>query len=352
MDDLFRFSALAHRVDTLLFDSFCLCVPGRPRESEPARSLPVYTGPELRPASDTFGVSAGAPLPRVLPLKPEGYASQPPPYYPSRSTSLEVKPLRLVRASRKRRPPPRKQSPPPPPSYYETYSHTLHQTFTTLSFETVGPPPPYHETMSSQPMIPKVGTATAPQPPATGPRPLGAGNGSPPRNADNVLADLRRQLDDSASDMGSSVDSRGRRRRRNNKQLATTGGIKTGPVLPRLAETKPVRLQLGLNLDVEVELKARLQGDVSLTLLVEKKKAARESTELKPNMAGEVSVEELFFMRLGTLRLRQHWLAREVSASLTASVMLAIGVAGFLLGFVSSRLIDSWWYSGAVIIRG
>jgi adenine/guanine phosphoribosyltransferase-like PRPP-binding protein len=27
-----------------------------------------------------------------------------------------------------------------------------------------------------------------------------------------------------------------------------------------------VRLQLGLNLDVEVELKARLQGDVSLTL--------------------------------------------------------------------------------------
>ena len=42
----------------------------------------------------------------------------------------------------------------------------------------------------------------------------------------------------------------------------------SGPaVMPRLAETKPVRLQLGLNLDVEVELKARLQGDVSLTLL-------------------------------------------------------------------------------------
>ena len=34
-----------------------------------------------------------------------------------------------------------------------------------------------------------------------------------------------------------------------------------------LLETKPVRLQLGLNLDVELELKARLQGDVSLTLL-------------------------------------------------------------------------------------
>ncbi len=68
----------------------------------------------------------------------------------------------------------------------------------------------------------------------------------------------------------SSVDSRGnrRRRRRNRNQLAAQGGGLTGPaIMPRLAETKPVRLQLGLNLDVEVELKARLQGDVSLTLL-------------------------------------------------------------------------------------
>ena len=38
-------------------------------------------------------------------------------------------------------------------------------------------------------------------------------------------------------------------------------------MIPRMAETKPVRLQLGLNLDVELELKARLQGDISLTLL-------------------------------------------------------------------------------------
>lgn len=222
-------------MDNLLFNSFCLCVPSfpvsRPRESDPAnapRELPAYSGPDLsRPPSDAFGVSAGAPLPRVLPLKPEGYAVNPPPYYPGRSTSLEVKPLRLVRASRKRKPS-RKPSP-PPPSYYETCSHTLYQSTTTLSIEPAGPPPTYLETMSTQPMMPK--------------------------------------LDDSASDMGSSVDSRGRRRRRNNKQLATTGGIKTGPVLPRLAETKPVRLQLGLNLDVEVELKARIQGDVSLTLL-------------------------------------------------------------------------------------
>ncbi|KAK4457619.1 hypothetical protein QBC42DRAFT_188083 [Cladorrhinum samala] len=87
------------------------------------------------------------------------------------------------------------------------------------------------------------------------------------------------KLDDSASEV-SSVDSRGgRRRRRNNankqqqQQLAQAGGRGQGQglsepaVLPRLADTKPVRLQLGLNLDVEVELKARLQGDVSLTLL-------------------------------------------------------------------------------------
>lgn len=259
-------------MDNLLFDSFCLCVPSfpvsRPRESDPAnapRDLPAYSGPDLsRPPSDAFGVSAGAPLPRVLPLKSEGYAAHPPPYYPGRSTSLEVKPLRLVRASRKRKPS-RKPSP-PPPSYYETCSHTLYQSTTTLSIEPAGPPPTYLETMSTQPMMPKVGPAVAP--PAAAPRPLGPGaGGNPPRTADNVMADLRRQLDDSASDMGSSVDSRGRRRRRNNKQLATTGGIKTGPVLPRLAETKPVRLQLGLNLDVEVELKARIQGDVSLTLL-------------------------------------------------------------------------------------
>ncbi|KAJ4295873.1 hypothetical protein N0V88_004575 [Collariella sp. IMI 366227] len=77
------------------------------------------------------------------------------------------------------------------------------------------------------------------------------------------------KLDDSASDV-SSIDSRGgrrRRSRRNNKQLAQAGGSGGPAVISRLADTKPVRLQLGLNLDVEVELKARLQGDVSLTLL-------------------------------------------------------------------------------------
>lgn len=216
-------------MDNPILDSFCLCIPSfpssRPRESEPAlRELPTYSGPAL--PDQPYGVSAGTCLPRVLPLKPSGYTVQPPPYYPSRTNSLEVKPLRLVRASRKRRPPKR---PPPPPSYQESYSHTLYKSVTTLSFESPDPPPPYFEKMATQNIMPK--------------------------------------LDDSASEV-SSVDSQGRRRRRrNNKQLATRDGIKTGAVLPRLAETKPVRLQLGLNLDVEVELKARLQGDVSLTLL-------------------------------------------------------------------------------------
>lgn len=85
----------------------------------------------------------------------------------------------------------------------------------------------------------------------------------------------RPQLSDNSSD-ASSIDSRGnrRRRRRNNNshnkalaQKGPVGGLTNPAVLPRLAETKPVRLQLGLNLDVELELKARLQGDVSLTLL-------------------------------------------------------------------------------------
>ncbi|KAK4673421.1 LOW QUALITY PROTEIN: hypothetical protein QC763_111865 [Podospora pseudopauciseta] len=135
------------------------------------------------------------------------------------------------------------------------------------------------------------------------------------------------KLDDSASD-ASSVDSRGRRRRRNNKQLAQAGGLSNPAVLPRLADTKPVRLQLGLNLDVEVELKARLQGDVSLTLLVEEKPTARpkESVELVPDLFGVVygyssshegkvkeERKEMFYMRIGQMSFRQNWVERELA---------------------------------------
>ncbi|KAH7635079.1 hypothetical protein B0T09DRAFT_316924 [Sordaria sp. MPI-SDFR-AT-0083] len=136
------------------------------------------------------------------------------------------------------------------------------------------------------------------------------------------------QLDDTNSD-GSSVDSRGRRRRRNKGALQKQGGL-TGPqILPRLADTKPVRLQLGLNLDVEVELKARLQGDVSLTLLVEKKQQPRpqSSTQLHLNsFTRSVTVNEIFHLRLGTLRLRQRWLDQELGVMVMVMVMaMAVG---------------------------
>lgn len=278
-------------MDHLLFGSFCVCFPSFPdsrswESNNPAapRDLPDYSGPVL--SEKAFEVTVGAALPRVLPLKPETYPVQPPPYYPgghkpsnstsstsstSKSSSLEVKPLRLVRASRKRRASSKSaSSSPPPPAYVESYSHDYFQSVTTLSIESLRPaPPPYTEKMAvPNPSMPKVGTMNSP-PSGPGARPFGPSpsSSSASQSKDDILADLRRQLDDSASDLASSVDSRGRRRRRNNKQLATSGGIKTGAVLPRLAETKPVRLQLGLNLDVEVELKARLQGDVSLTLL-------------------------------------------------------------------------------------
>lgn len=77
---------------------------------------------------------------------------------------------------------------------------------------------------------------------------------------------------------------------------------------------------------------------------IEKKQGQRDSTELKPDRAGEVSVEELFFMRLGTLKFRQNWLDREVSPSLTRAVMFGIGLVGFLSGFVACRLLDSLTY--------
>ncbi|KAJ4406311.1 hypothetical protein N0V85_004540 [Neurospora sp. IMI 360204] len=112
---------------------------------------------------------------------------------------------------------------------------------------------------STNPTMPKVSNLP--------PVPAGARSGYLSPTKEEMLTDLRRQLDETNSDGISSVDSRGRRRRRNKGAVQKQGGINGPQILPRLADTKPVRLQLGLNLDVEVELKARLQGDVSLTLL-------------------------------------------------------------------------------------
>jgi hypothetical protein len=256
-------------VDQTLLRSLCFCFPNsRSRESNRGvendnnspenftteRSLPEYTGPEL--SEKTFEVQTTFAAPRYFPPLTNSEL-QPPPYYPAdgkprKPNPLQPKPLRLVRAAKKQK----------PPVLFEAYQRELYQSLTTLSFDTsTSPPPPYDDdTMASNPALPKVLNA----PPNGPPRPYGSG---PSQSKDELLADLRRQLDDSASDVGSSVDSRGRRRRRNNKALAAAGGLSQPAVLPRLAETKPVRLQLGLNLDVELELKARLQGDVSLTLL-------------------------------------------------------------------------------------
>ncbi|TDZ65878.1 Transcriptional regulator of form adherence 6 [Colletotrichum trifolii] len=112
----------------------------------------------------------------------------------------------------------------------------------------------------------------------------------PGQTEEELLAEFRRSqqqqqqpppvVDDSTSSVGassSSSDGRRRRRRNRNKQVAKPSGSGSGsnlsgtlgppPVAPRIADSKPVRLQLGLNLDVDLELKARLQGDVCLTLL-------------------------------------------------------------------------------------
>lgn len=49
---------------------------------------------------------------------------------------------------------------------------------------------------------------------------------------------------------------------------------------------------------------------------------------------------ELFHMHVGTLSLRQKWAEREVSPSLTAVVVCAIALAGFLAGVLATRAWD------------
>ena len=266
--------------------SFFCCFPSFPNSrsresfvdySQSSRDLPAYTGPDLDTEKSLDFVAqlrqqqAVAAAPRYLAVNNLAYsppAFEPPPYYPApvgqEKTLLsspllpKAKPFRLASSLRKRK----------PPVYVSQSSHTVYQSVTYLTFDQHSYPhldlEKQEDIMASNPVMPKVTTALP-----SGPRPVGAGGAGvgSPSSKDDILADLRRQLDDSASSMGSSIDSRGRRRRRNNKALAKNGGLQQPALLPRLADIKPVRLQLGLNLDVEVELKARLQGDVSLTLL-------------------------------------------------------------------------------------
>lgn len=69
---------------------------------------------------------------------------------------------------------------------------------------------------------------------------------------------------------------------------------------------------------------------------VEKKMTPRKSTELRPSLAGVVEVAELFYLRIGTLRLTRRWVDREVSPSLTAAAMIGIAAGGFLVGVSAS----------------
>ncbi|RNJ61236.1 hypothetical protein D7B24_000089 [Verticillium nonalfalfae] len=400
-----RFPSFSHLiassagVDQSLLGSLCFCFPVLPvtpdqtnNDGPVDRTLPDYTGPELSektfelqavsgspppPPSQRQQQTASAPrsVPRSVPTA-GSYLVQPPPYYPATGKPAkgfhpppsvpQPKPLRLVRLSRKRK----------PPVLYESSSKTFIQSLTTLTFSQpktpLSPPPSYHDDAdrgnvqahhltlrkrptpnmaSVNPTMPKVSTSSPPLPPS-GLFQAGAGGGGRPAASSkaDLLADLRRQLDDSASDAASSVDSRGRRRRRsrnNNKALAAKGqaGLQGPGIMPRLAETKPVRLQLGLNLDVELELKARLQGDVSLTLLVESKTPKkRSSTELgMPAQGSAVDVHEMFFMRIGVLRLRRRWidgLGHDVSglgAKGTTSVVAVVLGVGFAVGFLAGR---------------
>ncbi|KAK4242378.1 hypothetical protein C8A03DRAFT_11431, partial [Achaetomium macrosporum] len=358
--------------------------PSRPRAST-SRNLPPYrppdphrrqnSAPSLRPRilpvihANAISVVAPALSHRRQPTPPKSTTSTTDTSAtrsrPSRTvftSAAKARPLRLVEETltrnRKRR----------APVFYAQSSHSVVQSLTyitihhhhrhprpcqELSHSPSAAAPAPANMATTNPIMPKV-APPLPSLPGTAVRQSGTtGSGGGEVDKDRLLADLRRQLDDSASDV-SSVDSRGGRRRRsrsrrnNNKQLAQTGtgtgGGLAGPtVLPRLAETKPVRLQLGLNLDVEVELKARLQGDVSLTLLVEEKPSARPSSsaELRPNARGAVDeYAELFYMRLGRFSLRRRWIDREVSPSLTAAVALLIALGGFVLGFVAAKVLD------------
>lgn len=47
--------------------------------------------------------------------------------------------------------------------------------------------------------------------------------------------------------------------------------------------------------------------------------------------------DEIFFMRIGVLRLRQRWVGREVSPSLTAAVAAVLVGGGFVLGGLVGR---------------
>ena len=77
---------------------------------------------------------------------------------------------------------------------------------------------------------------------------------------------------------------------------------------------------------------------------VEKKTTKRMSTELKPDFHGVVERAEMFYMRIGSFRLRQRWIDREISQSLTATAAFSIAVGGFVVGFLTCKWLEASSY--------
>jgi len=93
---------------------------------------------------------------------------------------------------------------------------------------------------------------------------------------DAIIADLRRQLElsnisDVSSNVGSSASSGGRRRRqRRRKPQPKTVSPPVFIQTQKQGEKKEtVKLMVGLNLNVELELKAQITGDLSVSLVSE-----------------------------------------------------------------------------------
>jgi hypothetical protein len=117
--------------------------------------------------------------------------------------------------------------------------------------------------------------------PTTATLPADLSNGM---SKDAIIEDLRRRLEESElSSNACSSSSGGRRRRRSRKpksSLAPNLAATAAPALPLLSttaaktakraktkEAKPVKLVVGLNLNLELELNARIEGDITLSLV-------------------------------------------------------------------------------------
>ncbi|KAJ4405432.1 hypothetical protein N0V82_010318 [Gnomoniopsis sp. IMI 355080] len=163
----------------------------------------------------------------------------------------------------------------------------------------------------------------------------------------------------SSDSTGTTTSSNGRRRRRrrnnnNNKNASsllanvTTTNSNGLPPIPCKGSSggggggkKPAKLAVGLNLDVELELKAKLGGELTLSMVLEEKPKPRNCPELRMPGEGEFVATELFYMRIGTLRYSRRWIDPDAvlrgQIFLTALSALVLLLAGFALGWVAAR---------------